>query len=152
MRSAGLMGDAAVYMTILYCLAFAPFLLPAANDVGALTATSYEVMRVLVITASLARLGGSGHVVLGSFQWSKVGETRGFRRGAERPVGGADGCAGTGGRAPWGCARRLQSLRPEAQRVPERHRLEVPVGGGGIGRKYNLFCKIIVNLVRIPDD
>ena len=77
-RSAGLMGDAAVYMTILYCLAFAPFLLPAANDVGALTATSYEVMRVLVITASLARLGGSGHVVLGSFQWSKVGETRGF--------------------------------------------------------------------------
>ena len=78
MRSAGLMGDAAVYMTILYCLAFAPFLLPAANDVGALTATSYEVMRVLVITASLARLGGSGHVVLGSFQWSKVGETRGF--------------------------------------------------------------------------
>ena len=78
MRSAGLMGDAAVYMTILYCLAFAPFLLPAAIDVGDLTATPYEVMRVLVITASLARLGGSGHVVLGSFQWSKVGETRGF--------------------------------------------------------------------------
>jgi hypothetical protein len=58
-RCAGLMGDAAVYMTILYCLAFAPFLLPAAIDVGALTAASYEVMRVLVITASLARLGGS---------------------------------------------------------------------------------------------
>jgi hypothetical protein len=56
-RCAGLMGDAAVYMTILYCLAFAPFLLPAATDVGALTTTSYEVMRVLVITASLARLG-----------------------------------------------------------------------------------------------
>ena len=52
-RCAGRMDDAALYMTILYCLAFAPFLLPAAIDVGALTATSYEVMRVLVITASL---------------------------------------------------------------------------------------------------
>ncbi len=59
MRCAGLMCDAALYMTILYCLAFAPFLLPAAIDVGALTATSYEVMRVLAITAWLARLGGS---------------------------------------------------------------------------------------------
>jgi hypothetical protein len=64
---------------ILNCFAFAPFLLPAAIDVGALTATSCEVMRVLVITTSLARLGGSGHVVWGKFQWSKVWDTRGFR-------------------------------------------------------------------------
>jgi len=71
-RCAGLMGDAALYMTILYCLAFAPFLLPAAIDVGDLTATPYEVMRVLVITASLASSVVLAHVVLGSFQWSKA--------------------------------------------------------------------------------
>ena len=80
------MDDAALYMTILYCLAFAPFLLPAAIDVGDLTATPYEVMRVLVITASLASSVVLAHVVLGSFQWSKVGETRGFSVSVEADV------------------------------------------------------------------
>jgi hypothetical protein len=55
-----------------------------------------------------------------------------FRRGAERPVGGADGSTETGSRPPWGYTRRLQSFGPTAQRVRKRHRLET--GRGGLER------------------
>jgi hypothetical protein len=64
-----------------------------------------------------------------------------FRRGAERPVGGADGCDGTGSRPPWECARRLQSLNPATQRVPELHRSEVGRGGIGRGRTQGVSAR-----------